>query len=83
MNKTRIIVGLVVLVFIAIIIFLLLSPAKSPSNNSSTVASSTPTLGGSLYEGVSQNPAQNMPETNPLSSENINPFQKAPKNPFE
>lgn len=83
MNKTRIIVGLVVLVFIAIIIFLLLSPAKSPNNSSSTVASSTQTLGGSLYEGVSQNPAQNMPETNPLSSENINPFQKTPKNPFE
>lgn len=82
MSKKHIIVGFIVLVIIAVIIILLASSAKTP-NNSSTVASSTQTLGGTLYEGVSQNPVQNMPETNPLSSEKLNPFQKGPKNPFD
>ncbi len=83
MNKTRIIIGLVCVVIVVLLIVVFTSSSTTPTTNTSTVASTTQTLGGALYEGVSQNPAQNMPETNPLSSKNVNPFQKAPKNPFE
>ena len=39
-------------------------------------------LGGDIYNQVSQNPAENLPETNPFKAE-INPFTGAYKNPFE
>lgn len=81
MNKKLLAVGILVVIIVVAILFILLK--SSPTNSTPQTASSTQTLGGSLYENVSQNPAQNMPNTNPLSGSAINPFQKSPKNPFQ
>ena len=39
-------------------------------------------LGGEIFGGVQQNPAENMQETNPFEKD-INPFKDAYTNPFE
>ena len=79
MKKTYFIVfGIIVVAIVIALLVIVLAP-----QNRTSPTTATQTLGESLYEEVSKNPVQNMPNTNPLSSDRLNPFETSYKNPFE
>lgn len=82
------IIGIVILAVLVVVGWIFFAPQGGKDSNeiipSSPITTDMPqsTLGGSIYEGVTKNPAENIPDVNPLQRE-TNPLDGAYKNPFE